>query len=72
MAEVRLALADGEDGLELRLGPMEDGGADEIREELEVPDVGGTLEALADEFAVEGAADGDYLAIRFRSPAPAP
>jgi anti-sigma regulatory factor (Ser/Thr protein kinase) len=69
---VRLALADGEDGLELRLGPMEDGGADEIREELEVPDVGGTLEALADEFAVEGASDGDYLAIRFRSPAPAP
>ena len=26
--KVRLALADGEDGLELRLGPMEDGGAD--------------------------------------------
>jgi anti-sigma regulatory factor (Ser/Thr protein kinase) len=70
--EVRLALADGEDGLELRLGPMEDGGADEIREELEIPDVGGTLEALADEFAVEGAVDGDYLAIRFRTPAPAP
>ena len=70
--EVRLALADGEDGLELRLGPMEDGGAEEIREELDVPDVGGSLEALADEFAVEGAADGDYLAIRFSSPAPAP
>ena len=70
--EVCLSLADGEDGLELRLGPMEEGGADRIREGLQVPDVGGTLEALADEFAVEGGADGDYLAIRFRSPAPAP
>jgi len=69
---VRLALADAEDGVELRLGPMADGGAEEIRNELGVPDVGGSLEVLADEFAVEGAEDGDYLAIRFSSPAPAP
>lgn len=70
--KVRLALAEGEDGLELRLGPMEAGGADRIRSDLSVPDVGGTLEALADGFAVEGGADGDYVAIRFSSPAPAP
>jgi serine/threonine-protein kinase RsbW len=70
--EVRLALAEGENGLELRLGPMEDGGAERIRNELSVPDVGGTLEALADEFAVEGGEDGDYVAVRFSSPAPAP
>jgi len=70
--EVRLALADREKGLELRLGPMEDGGAELIRGELSVPDVGGTLEALADEFAVEGSEDGDYVAIRFSAPAPAP
>jgi serine/threonine-protein kinase RsbW len=69
---VKLALADAEDGLELRLGPMADGGADEIRKELGVPEVGGSLEALADELSVEGAEDGDYLAIRFSSPAPAP
>jgi serine/threonine-protein kinase RsbW len=69
---VKLALADAEDGLELRLGPMADGGAEEIRRELDIPDVGGSLEALTDELAVEGAEDGDYLAIRFSSPAPAP
>ena len=69
---VRLALADAEDGVELRLGPMADGGAEEIRKELGVPDVGGSLEALADELSVEGAEEGDYLAIRFSSPAPAP
>jgi serine/threonine-protein kinase RsbW len=70
--EVRLALAEGEKGLELRLGPMEEGGAEQIRGQLSVPDVGGTLEALADEFAVEGGEGGDYVAIRFSSPAPAP
>jgi serine/threonine-protein kinase RsbW len=70
--KVKLALADGEKGLELRLGPMENGGASEIRRELDVPEIGGSLEALADEFAVEGSEDGDYLAIRFISPAPAP
>jgi hypothetical protein len=65
-------LADAEDGLELRLGPMADGGAEEIRKELGVPEIGGSLEALTDELSVEGAEDGDYLAIRFSSPAPAP
>jgi anti-sigma regulatory factor (Ser/Thr protein kinase) len=70
--KVKLALADGDRGLELRLGPMEDGAAAEIRQELDVPDIGGSLEALADEIAVEGSGDGDYLAIRFSSPAPAP
>jgi serine/threonine-protein kinase RsbW len=69
---VRLALADGDDGLELRLGPMEEGAASRIRADLGVPEVGGSLEALADEFSVEGTDEGDYLAIRFSAPAPAP
>jgi anti-sigma regulatory factor (Ser/Thr protein kinase) len=69
---VRLALVDADGGLELRLGPMEEGGAEQIRAELDVPDVGGSLESLADEFSVEGTADGDYVAIRFSDPAPAP
>jgi serine/threonine-protein kinase RsbW len=69
---VKLALADVEAGLELRLGPMANGGAEEIRRALDVPAVGGSLEALADDLSVEGAEDGDYLAIRFSSPAPAP
>jgi serine/threonine-protein kinase RsbW len=70
--KVRLALADEESGVELRLGPMEEGGADEVRRELGVPEVGGTLANLADELSVEAAENGEYLAIRFSSPAPAP
>lgn len=62
---VRLGLAETDDGLELRLGPMRKGAAGEIRRELEVPEVGGSLEALADEFAVDESEQGDYLIVRF-------
>jgi anti-sigma regulatory factor (Ser/Thr protein kinase) len=67
--EVRLSLEEARGGLELRLGPMEDGGAEKVRADLDIPDVGGSLTALADEFSVEGAEDGDYVAIRFTAPA---
>jgi serine/threonine-protein kinase RsbW len=62
---VRLGLDDRGEGIALRLGPMEAGAAGRIREELEVPDIGGSLEALADELSVEESGDGDYLVIRF-------
>jgi serine/threonine-protein kinase RsbW len=62
---VRLGLDESDKGLELRLGPMEEGAAGEIRRELDVPEVGGSLEALADEFVVEESDDGDYLIVRF-------
>lgn len=62
---VRIGLDEGEHCLELRLGPMEVGGAGEIRDELQVPDIGGSLEALADELSVEGSDGGEYLIVRF-------
>jgi serine/threonine-protein kinase RsbW len=62
---VRLGLEERSQGIDLRLGPMEAGAAARIREELEVPDMGGSLEALADELAVEESDDGEYLVIRF-------
>jgi serine/threonine-protein kinase RsbW len=62
---VRLGLDDGGAGIALRIGPMEAGAAGQIREELEVPEVGGSLETLADELSVEDSDDGDYLVIRF-------
>jgi serine/threonine-protein kinase RsbW len=68
--QVRLAFDDHGEGLELRLGPMEDGGAERIREDLKVPDVGGSLEALADELTVDQSTDGDYLLIRFTTSRP--
>ena len=62
---VKLGLRDAAEGIELRIGPMEGGAASLIREELEVPDVGGSLEVLADEMTVDQSDDGEYLIIRF-------
>jgi serine/threonine-protein kinase RsbW len=62
---VRLDLDDRQDGIKLRLGPMDAGAADHIREELHVPGIGGSLEALADDLTVEVADDGEYLVIDF-------
>jgi anti-sigma regulatory factor (Ser/Thr protein kinase) len=62
---VKLGLDDREGGIELRLGPMDPGAAKDIREDLEVPDLGGSLEVLADELTVEESGDGEYLVIRF-------
>lgn len=62
---VRLGLDERQRGIDLRLGPMEAGAARRIRGELKVPDVGGSLEALADELTVEESGDGEYLVIRF-------
>lgn len=61
---VRLGLGESEAGLELRLGPMEPGGATDVRRSLELPGVG-SVEALADKLTVESADDGDYLVIKF-------
>jgi serine/threonine-protein kinase RsbW len=70
--KVKLELADRDGSLDLRLGPMQDGAAAEIQDRLRVPDVGGSLATLADELSVQEDAEGDYLAIRFKVPAPAP
>jgi serine/threonine-protein kinase RsbW len=61
---VRLGLDERAGGIDLRLGPMEAGAAARIRQDLEVPDIGGSLESLADELTVEESDDGEYLIIR--------
>ncbi|HZK15426.1 MAG TPA: ATP-binding protein [Solirubrobacterales bacterium] len=62
---VRLGLDDAGDGIDLRLGPLEQGVAEQIREELQLPEVGGSLESLADELTVEQSDGGEYLVISF-------
>jgi anti-sigma regulatory factor (Ser/Thr protein kinase) len=62
---VRLGLDERPAGIDLRLGPMEAGAAQRIRDDLELPDVGGSLEALADELAVEESGEGEYLVMHF-------
>jgi serine/threonine-protein kinase RsbW len=57
---VELSIADREEGVELRVGPMTDGGADRLRKGLELPAVG-SLETLADDLRVEQGEEGEFL-----------
>jgi len=59
---VELSIADREEGVELRVGPMTDGGAARLREGLDIPEVG-SLEALADELRVEEGEEGEFLVV---------
>jgi serine/threonine-protein kinase RsbW len=60
---VRLTIADRPDGVELKVGPMESGAAEGLRSSLSLPDVGGSLETLADEIRTEADGDGEYLVV---------
>ena len=59
---VELSIADGEEGVELRVGPMTDGGAARLREGLDLPQVG-SLESLADDLRVERGEEGEFLVL---------
>jgi anti-sigma regulatory factor (Ser/Thr protein kinase) len=61
--QVRLSIADRPEGVELRVGPMESGAAEGLRSSLSLPDVGGSLETLADEIRTEADGEGEYLVV---------
>jgi anti-sigma regulatory factor (Ser/Thr protein kinase) len=60
---VRLSIADRPEGVELKIGPMASGAAEGLRSSLALPDVGGSLETLADEVRTEADGDGEYLVV---------
>src|SRR6185312_3974294 len=61
--QVKLSIADRPEGVELKIGPMESGAAAGLRSSLSLPDVGGSLETLADEVRTEADGDGEYLVV---------
>lgn len=61
--QVKLSIADRPEGVELKIGPMESGAADGLRSSLALPEVGGSLETLADEVRTEADGDGEYLVV---------
>ncbi|HVW45465.1 MAG TPA: ATP-binding protein [Solirubrobacterales bacterium] len=60
---VLLSIADRDEGVELKVGPMRSGAAESLRASLSLPDVGGSLETLADEVRTESDGEGDYLVV---------
>jgi len=64
---VLLSIADLPEGIELKVGPMTHGGAERLRASFELPEVGGSLEALTDELRVEEGDEGEYLVVAISS-----
>lgn len=59
------SVADGDGGIDLRVGPLPPEASQGLREGLNLPELGGSLESLADELMVEQDEDGEYLVVRF-------
>jgi serine/threonine-protein kinase RsbW len=58
---VRMVIEDGDGSIRLRVGPMQDGAAERLREELAIPGLGATLEKLADGIDVDRSDDGEFF-----------
>ncbi|HEY5054491.1 MAG TPA: ATP-binding protein [Solirubrobacterales bacterium] len=59
------SVSDQAEGIDLRVGPVTAGASEALLKGLAVPEVGGSLETLADEIRVERGDGGEYLLIRF-------
>jgi len=64
-APYRFAVGDGDGGIDLRVGPLPEGASERLRESLSLPEVGGSLETLADQVSVEDGEAGEYFVVRF-------
>jgi len=62
---VEVSLLDGDGTIDLRLGPMERGSAEQLRDGLRLEGVNGTLEKLADDFRSESDDAGEYIIAHF-------
>jgi serine/threonine-protein kinase RsbW len=65
--QVSFSIADREEGVQLRVGPMKDGGAEQLRASLDLPEMGGSVAGLADELRVEADDDGEFLVVGIAS-----
>jgi len=63
------SISDELEGIDLRVGPVPSGASESLRKGLSLPEVGGSLESLADEVRTEEGEAGEYLVVRFAAPA---
>lgn len=64
---VSLSIAELPEGIELKVGPMTNGGAERLRASFELPEIGGSLAALTDELRIEEGDEGEYLVVGISS-----
>ena len=59
-----IAVSEQDGSFEVRVGPLPEGGGQRLLEGLRIPDLGGSLETLADEVRVDQSDAGDVLVVR--------
>jgi anti-sigma regulatory factor (Ser/Thr protein kinase) len=64
---VSISIAELPEGIELKVGPMTNGGAERLRASFELPEIGGSLAALTDELRIEEGDEGEYLVVGISS-----
>lgn len=64
---VRFALLPAAGSVTLRVGPLVDGGAEQLRAACALPDIGPVLDTLADSVRIDAGPDGEYLAVTVAS-----
>jgi serine/threonine-protein kinase RsbW len=62
--ESGLSLSNGDAGIDLRIGPLTEGGAARLREKLSLPEIGESIESIAAEVRTEGLDGGEYVVFR--------
>jgi anti-sigma regulatory factor (Ser/Thr protein kinase) len=67
---IRMVVEDGDGSIHVRVGPMQEGGAEKLREELQIPGLGATLEKLADDVSVDQGPNGEFFSLRMRASRP--
>lgn len=67
---IRMVVEDGDGSISVRVGPMQEGAAERLRSELEIPGLGATLEKLADDVSVDQGSDGEYFSLQMRAARP--
>jgi serine/threonine-protein kinase RsbW len=67
---VRMTVEDGDGSIHVRVGPMQEGAAERLRSELEIPGLGATLEKLADDVSVDQGPKGEFFSLRMRASRP--
>jgi hypothetical protein len=59
-----IAVSEHDGSFEVRVGPLGDGGGQRLLESLRIPDLGGSLETLADEVRIDTSDRGEVLIVR--------
>ena len=67
----RIAVSEDGDRFEVRVGPLADGGGERLLEGMRIPELGASLETLADEVRVDTVPDGEVLVVRIAAAASA-